>query len=94
MILDFSTLSESKKYSVMSNTIFPRPIAWISTEDNGVVNLAPFSYFAPLSSEPTLVIVSIANKEETNELKDTLSNIMKYRVCTINLAHKELEWSF
>jgi len=39
MILDFSTLSESKKYSTMSNTIFPRPIAWISTEDNGVVNL-------------------------------------------------------
>ncbi|CUV65312.1 conserved hypothetical protein [Sulfurovum sp. enrichment culture clone C5] len=90
MILDFLTLSESKKYSIISNTISPRPIAWISTEDNGVVNLAPFSYFAPLSSEPPLVIVSIANKEETNELKDTLANILKHRVCTINLAHKEL----
>lgn len=90
MILDFSTLSESKKYSIMSNTIFPRPIAWISTEDNGVVNLAPFSYFAPLSSEPPLVIVSIANKEGSNELKDTMANILKHRVCTINLAHKEL----
>jgi flavin reductase (DIM6/NTAB) family NADH-FMN oxidoreductase RutF len=90
MILDFSTLTESKKYSTMSNTIFPRPIAWISTEDNGVVNLAPFSYFTPLSSEPPLVIVSIANKAETDELKDTLANILKHKVCTINLAHKEL----
>jgi len=90
MILDFSTLSKSKKYATMSNTIFPRPIAWICTEDDGVVNLAPFSYFTPLSSEPPLVIVSITNKEETNEIKDTLSNILKYKVCTINLAHKEL----
>lgn len=89
MIIDFSTLSESKKYTTMSNTIFPRPIAWISTEDNGVVNLAPFSYFAPLSSEPPLVIVSIGHKE-SGELKDTLANILKHKVCTINLAHKEL----
>lgn len=90
MILDFSTLSESKKYSFMSNTIFPRPIAWISTEDEGIVNLAPFSYFSPLSSEPPLVIVSIAKKENTQELKDTLANILKHKVCTINFAHKEL----
>ncbi len=90
MILNFSTLSESKKYSVMSNTIFPRPVAWISTEDEGVVNLAPFSYFSPLSSQPPLVIVSIAKKEDTQEFKDTFANILKNRVCTINLAHKEL----
>lgn len=32
MILDFSTLSESQKHSIMSNTIFPRPIARISIE--------------------------------------------------------------
>lgn len=54
MILNFSTLSESKKYSTMSNTIFLRPIAWISTEDNGVGNIAPFNYFAPLSSEASI----------------------------------------
>ncbi|WP_373069676.1 flavin reductase family protein [Sulfurimonas sp.] len=89
MITDFSTLNESKKYSIMSNTIFPRPIAWITTEDEGIVNLAPFSYFAPLSSEPPLVIVSIGHKEN-GEPKDTLANIMKSGVCTINFAHKEL----
>gem|GEM_PF-4146453 len=26
MLIDFSTLSETKKYKIMSNTIFPRPI--------------------------------------------------------------------
>lgn len=90
MIFDFADIDESKKYKIMSNTIFPRPIAWITTEDNGVVNLAPFSYFAPISSEPPLVIVSIAKKEESGEPKDTFVNILKHKVCTINLAHKVL----
>ena len=89
MILDFSTLDEAQRYKTMSNTIFPRPIAWITTEDDGVVNLAPFSYFTPLSSKPPLVIVSIGHKEN-GEPKDTLANILKNGVCTINFAHKEL----
>lgn len=89
MIIDFEKLSELERYKSMSNTIFPRPIAWISTEDEGVINLAPFSYFAPLSSKPALVIVSIAHKED-GEPKDTFANIMKHKKCTINLAHKEL----
>ncbi len=89
MLYDFSTLNETKKYTIMSNTIFPRPVAWIGTEDEGVYNLAPFSYFIPLSSEPPLVIVSIAHKEN-GEPKDTLSNILKHKVCTISFAHKPL----
>jgi flavin reductase (DIM6/NTAB) family NADH-FMN oxidoreductase RutF len=89
MIVDFQNLSEAKKYKTMSNTIFPRPIAWITTQDEGIVNLAPFSYFTPLSSEPPLVIVSIAIKEDGTQ-KDTFANILKHKVCTINLAHKEL----
>lgn len=89
MIVDFETLSETKKYATMSNTIFPRPIAWISTEDQGVVNLAPFSYFTPLSSKPPMVIVSIGPKED-GEMKDTFANIIKHKKCTINFAHKEL----
>lgn len=89
MVIDFSKLNENKKYKTMSNTIFPRPIAWISTEDNGIVNLAPFSYFTPLSSQPPLVIVSIAQKEN-REPKDTSVNILKHKKCTINFAHSEL----
>ncbi|MDD2697211.1 MAG: flavin reductase family protein [Arcobacteraceae bacterium] len=89
MILDFENLSEGKKYSTLSNTIFPRPIAWITTQDEEIINLAPFSYFTPLSSEPPLLIVSIAHKEDGTQ-KDTFANILKHKVCTINLAHKDL----
>lgn len=90
MIFDFESMDETKKYKIMSNTIFPRPIAWITTQDGDTVNLAPFSYFAPLSSEPPLVVVSIAKKEDSGEPKDTFANILKHGVCTINLAHDEL----
>ena len=86
MIFDFESMDETKKYKIMSNTIFPRPIAWITTQDGDTVNLAPFSYFAPLSSEPPLVVVSIAKKEDSGEPKDTFANILKHGVCTINLA--------
>ena len=88
MLIDFENLSELNKYKYMSNSIFPRPIAWISTQDE-VVNLAPFSYFTPISSEPPLVIVSVATKEDRSQ-KDTFANIIKTKKCVINLAHADL----
>ncbi len=86
MILDFENLDVDRRYKVISNTAFPRPIAWITTEANGIVNLAPFSYFAPLSSEPPCVVVSVGHRDDGTQ-KDTLANILKQRECTINLAH-------
>ncbi len=88
MILDFSKLSDLEKYKMMSNTISPRPIAWIVTEDDGVVNVAPFSYFTPLSSNPPTLVVSIGHKDE-NTPKDTLANILKHKKATICMAEKE-----
>ncbi|MGE4399647.1 MAG: flavin reductase, partial [Campylobacterales bacterium] len=85
MILDFSGVDETKIYKVMSYSIFPRPIAWVVTEDEGIVNIAPFSYFAPLSSNPPIVVVSIGLKEDESP-KDTRANILKHKKATICLA--------
>ena len=89
MIQKFKDMSDEAIYKTMSNTIFPRPVAWISSEDEGIVNLAPFSYFTPLSSNPPLVVVSIGHKEDGMP-KDTMANILKHKKCTISFAHKEL----
>jgi flavin reductase (DIM6/NTAB) family NADH-FMN oxidoreductase RutF len=51
MFIHFEERSTSERYHLMSNTVIPRPIAWVVTEGE-VVNIAPFSYFTPLSSEP------------------------------------------
>ncbi len=69
-------------YKLMSQTIIPRPIAWIVTEDDGVVNVAPFSYFTGLSSSPATVLVSIGHKSDGTP-KDTLANLRKHKRCTL-----------
>lgn len=90
MFLDFSTLNETQIYKLISHTVTPRPIAWISTEHDGISNLAPFSYFIPLSSKPPMLIVSIGKKED-GSLKDTLANFLLGSKVTINFVSKELK---
>jgi flavin reductase (DIM6/NTAB) family NADH-FMN oxidoreductase RutF len=61
------------------------------TEDNGVVNIAPFSYFIGLSSEPASVLISVGHKADGTP-KDTLANIRKNQKCTICMVEeKDLE---
>jgi flavin reductase (DIM6/NTAB) family NADH-FMN oxidoreductase RutF len=82
MLIDYSNLESPNIYKLISSTVIPRPIAWIVTEDEGKVNIAPFSYFTPLSSTPPALIVSIGHKADGEE-KDTLSNIKKTKKATI-----------
>jgi flavin reductase (DIM6/NTAB) family NADH-FMN oxidoreductase RutF len=92
MIFDLnSDKSLNETYKLMAQTIIPRPIAWVVTEDNGVVNVAPFSYFIGLSSEPASVLISVGHKSDGTP-KDTLANIRKHKKCTICMVEqKDLE---
>jgi flavin reductase (DIM6/NTAB) family NADH-FMN oxidoreductase RutF len=91
MLLNYEKLDPKHIYKVMSQSIIPRPIAWIVTEDAGVVNIAPFSYFTPLSSNPPTVVVSIGHKKDSSP-KDTLANIRKHKratICFVNIDSLE-----
>ena len=81
MIYNFEELNGTDRYKLMSNTIIPRPIAWVVTEDKEE-NLAPFSYFTGLSSDPATILISIGHKSN-GELKDTLKNILKTKKATV-----------
>jgi len=91
MIFDLENSETNEKYKLMSQTIIPRPVAWVVTEDEGVTNIAPFSYFIGLSSSPATVLISVGHK--SNGLpKDTLANIRKNGKCTICMVdEKNLE---
>jgi len=80
-----STINDT--YKLMAQTIIPRPIAWVVTEDEGVVNIAPFSYFIGLSSSPATVLISVGHKADGSE-KDTLANIRKHQKCTICMVQE------
>lgn len=75
MIIDCSTLSSSEIYHTMTQTVIPRPIAWvISDHGNGKLNLAPFSYFSAVSSNPPILSLSVGLKRDGSK-KDTWRNI-------------------
>jgi len=84
MTIEYKDIDSAKRYKLMANSVIPRPIAWIVTEDEEI-NVAPFSYFTPLSSNPPVMIVSIGHKS-SGEPKDTLENIRKSKKCTICIA--------
>lgn len=90
MLIDFEEKSPSERYHLMANSVIPRPIAWILTEGE-VLNIAPFSYFTPLSSEPATLMVSIGHRADGSP-KDTLRNIREHKkcvVCIVDEAHFE-----
>lgn len=91
MIFNLEDKKLNDKYKLMAQTIIPRPIAWVVTEEEGVINIAPFSYFIGLSSEPATVLISVGHKSDGTP-KDTLVNIRKNKKCTICMVdEKSLE---
>ena len=53
MIIDPDTLDPQSCYKLLIGSVVPRPIAWISTvSQEGVRNLAPFSFFTVASRQP------------------------------------------
>lgn len=83
--INFSDLTQPEKYHVLISTVVPRPIAWVSTiSEKGVGNLAPYSFFNAVSSNPPCVMFSVANSRAGK--KHTLKNIEQTKEFVINLA--------
>ena len=89
MQLNIKDLNSSDIYKIVSNTLTPRPIAWVSTiSKENILNLAPFSYFTPLSSSPATFLISIGHKSDGSP-KDTLKNLRESKKCSIVIATTE-----
>jgi len=76
MHIQFAGRSEASIYHVLTQTAIPRPIAWVLTGAavTGVpLNVAPFSFFTPIASDPPQLAFSIGNRLAGRE-KDTDRN--------------------
>jgi flavin reductase (DIM6/NTAB) family NADH-FMN oxidoreductase RutF len=74
MDFDPDLLDSADRYKLMIGAIVPRPIAFVSTiSTEGKLNLAPFSFFAGVGSNPMTLLFCPANKPDGTE-KDTLRN--------------------
>jgi flavin reductase (DIM6/NTAB) family NADH-FMN oxidoreductase RutF len=75
-------------HQFMVGTVAPRPIAFVSTIDqNGQLNLAPYSFFNAFSSNPPIVVFSSNRRASDNSTKDTLHNIRETGECVINAVN-------
>ena len=82
-------LQQKDIYKLLTGLIIPRPIAWVSTiNENGIVNLAPFSYFNAVGDDPPHLMFSVSRSGNLN--KDTLTNILKNKEFVVNMVTEEL----
>jgi flavin reductase (DIM6/NTAB) family NADH-FMN oxidoreductase RutF len=86
MMLDFDRLPAREVYGWMTSVIAPRPIAWVSTVSaDGRTNLAPFSFFQGVTSNPpTLMFVPVNNRD--GQPKDTVRNIQQLPEFVVNVV--------
>jgi len=76
-------------YKLLTGSIIPRPIGWVSTVDEkGINNLAPFSYFNMIGDDPPHVMFSTRRDNNTN--KDTLNNVLTTKQFVVNMVTEEL----
>lgn len=73
--LDFAGMAPTPIYKLLIGAVVPRPIAFISTlSPDGVGNLAPFSFFNGVSSDPPCLMIAITRNSDGGK-KDTLRNV-------------------
>jgi flavin reductase (DIM6/NTAB) family NADH-FMN oxidoreductase RutF len=83
--LSVEELGKGATYPWLTAVVVPRPIAWVSTlSTDGVVNLAPHSFFTVASAEPPVVSFTSVGT------KDSLRNIRATGEFVVNVAPRRL----
>jgi flavin reductase (DIM6/NTAB) family NADH-FMN oxidoreductase RutF len=83
-------LKDRDAYKLLTSALVPRPIAWVSTVSRaGVPNLAPYSFFNAVASDPLTVMFSPGKKSDGSP-KDSLKNAQETGAFVVNLADETL----
>ena len=83
--LDPETVGRREFYAMLNSIVVPRPIAWVSTlSADGVLNLAPHSFFTVACVQPPMVQFTSVGR------KDSLNNVEATREFVVNFAAEPL----
>lgn len=86
--IEFKELDRVGRYRLLTGSVIPRPIAWVTTRmPDGRTNLAPYSQFIIISSDPGLLGFSIGPQVDGD--KDTLVHLRREREMVINTAPED-----
>ena len=85
MKINADQLSGEATYKLLTGSVVPRPIAWVTTiSEDKVVNLAPFSCFTFLSSNPPLLGFTVGPRRGAR--KDTARTIRYASEFVVHIA--------
>ena len=74
---------------MLSQLVVPRPIAMVSTRSPaGVANIAPMSYYLPITGDPMLLGITMGLRED-GQLKHTYTNAMASGDFVVNVTTEE-----
>jgi flavin reductase (DIM6/NTAB) family NADH-FMN oxidoreductase RutF len=91
LTIDPKTEKTSIVHKYILGAVAPRPIAFASTLDNdGNLNLSPFSFFNAFSANPPILIFSPARRVRGNTIKHTLENVTQNNEVVISIVTAEM----
>lgn len=94
MFIDCAKSSRKELYTTLLGCVVPRPIAWVSSQSaDGILNLAPFSFFNAFSADPPIIGIGIGMKRKVSPEgisaiveKDTTVNILAVKEFVVNVV--------
>jgi flavin reductase (DIM6/NTAB) family NADH-FMN oxidoreductase RutF len=90
MELDFTGALADRAYPILASLVCPRPIAWVTTlNPDGSVNVAPFSFFNLVGTEPPLLMFCPGDRDDGTP-KDSARNAHDRGEFVVNLVDDPL----
>jgi len=89
VVFDVTEAESIDRYKLISGLVVPRPIGWIGTRrDNGTNNLAPFSFFNVVSTNPPVVLFS--GGRHADRPKDSVALAEATGEFTVNIVSEDV----
>ena len=91
LLIDPAQNTNQDNYKLLLGSIVPRPIAFVSTQSSaGQLNLAPFSFFNAVCSNPPTVLFCPMVRGTDGAKKDTLINIEETGEYVVNIVNEAI----
>ena len=89
MQIEPAALDRREAYRLLTACVIPRPVAWVSTIDaNDRPNLAPFSFFGGVTSDPPTLMLSVGRRKGAR--KDSSANLLEVGEAVVHIPTRPL----
>jgi len=79
--------STQELYKLLTGSVVPRPIAWVTTiSSDGVCNAAPFSAYTFVCNNPPMLLINVGRVDRQ---KDTARNILETGCFVVNVVRQD-----